>query len=77
MSEETMVMRDRCISYNFDIGDNNTLEFSIAREYREGEPSIKATVDFVEEDLTFEQMNKMVQVVAETAYKFGQEDKEK
>ena len=72
--EETFKMRYKSIQYDFDIGDDYTLSFSISKSFRKGQPEIEVDLEIVENLLSYEQMSKMVQIIAKEAYRLGKEE---
>lgn len=72
--EETFKMRHKSIQYDFDIGDDYTLMFSISRISRKGQTEIEVDLEIVENQLSYEQMSKMVQIIADEAYRLGKEE---
>lgn len=75
MSEDVFKFRDKSVNYNVDIGEDYTLDFTILIEYRGGTPEI--AIDFleVENDLSYDQIYKMSQIIAKEAYRLGKEEK--
>lgn len=71
--EETFKIRHKSIQYDFDIGYDYTLMFSISKIFRKGQPEIEVDLEIVENQLSYEQMSKMVQIIANEAYRFGKE----
>lgn len=74
--EEIFKIRHKSIQYDFDIGEDYTLMFSISKIFRKGQPEIEVDLEIVENQLSHEQMLKMVQIIANEAYKFGKEVKD-
>ena len=71
--EEVFKTRFKSIQYDIDIGNGYTLLFTITKSRKKSQPEIEVDLEVVEDTLTYEQMSKMVQIIANEAYKLGKE----
>ena len=74
--EEVFKTRYKSIQYDIDIGNGYTLLFTIAKSRKKSQPEIEVDLEVVEDTLTYEQMSKMVQIIANEAYKLGKEEQD-
>lgn len=73
MSESVMKLRSVAVVYTFDIQDDYGLEFSVFRRFCEHETrgEIEVGLDEVGDNLSYEQMTLMAQIVGEEAARLG------
>ena len=72
MEKDVMKLRDICVTYSFDIGGNETLEFTVFRRFeKNGRTEMEISLDEVENSLTYEQMLFMSQTIGEESCRLG------
>lgn len=72
---EIFRVRSKFSTFWIEIGEKKRLDIGICINYLKGEPEIEIDTLEMDDDISYDQMRKMAQLIAEESYRLGKEKK--